>query len=153
MLTWRTLLLPLFFFFSCAVHPRDLHSFPTRRSSDLTRSGAPLGGGGGDVMVQVVRLNHASAAEMAERLEPLLSNEGLITPYPAHNTLVIADRRHQLATIQQLIGELDRSGDVEIDVLTLSHATARDVLHSLTSLYPPEIGRASCRDRALTCGR
>src|SRR5690625_7090646 len=71
MLTWRTLLLPLFFFFSCAVHPRDLHSFPTRRSSDLTRSGAPLGGGGGDVMVQVVRLNHASAAEMAERLEPL----------------------------------------------------------------------------------
>lgn len=105
-----------------------------------TRSGAPLGGGGGDVMVQVVRLNHASAAEMAERLEPLLSNEGLITPYPAHNTLVIADRRHQLATIQQLIGELDRSGDVEIDVLTLSHATARDVLHSLTSLYPPGRG-------------
>src|SRR5438132_3370442 len=25
----------LLFFFSCSGHPRDLHSFPTRRSSDL----------------------------------------------------------------------------------------------------------------------
>src|SRR5205823_12803608 len=28
-------LLPLIFFFSCSAHHRDLHSFPTRRSSDL----------------------------------------------------------------------------------------------------------------------
>src|SRR5438045_6133825 len=27
-----------FFFFSCSGHHRDLHSFPTRRSSDLSRS-------------------------------------------------------------------------------------------------------------------
>src|SRR5439155_19504679 len=27
-----------FFFFYCSVHHRDLHSFPTRRSSDLTAS-------------------------------------------------------------------------------------------------------------------
>src|SRR5207302_9833827 len=26
----------IFFFFSCSGHPRDLHSFPTRRSSDLS---------------------------------------------------------------------------------------------------------------------
>src|SRR5437867_8887669 len=29
------LCLVLFFFFHCTVHPRILHSFPTRRSSDL----------------------------------------------------------------------------------------------------------------------
>src|SRR5262249_57828050 len=28
----------LFFFFYCSAHHRDLHSFPTRRSSDLDRS-------------------------------------------------------------------------------------------------------------------
>src|SRR5207302_8409193 len=28
-------LLLFFFFFSCSAHPRPLHSFPTRRSSDL----------------------------------------------------------------------------------------------------------------------
>src|SRR5205085_10639599 len=28
----------LFFFFQCSRHPRDLHSFPTRRSSDLLRA-------------------------------------------------------------------------------------------------------------------
>src|SRR5205814_10180708 len=31
------LFLFLFFFFYCYCHPRDLHSFPTRRSSDLLR--------------------------------------------------------------------------------------------------------------------
>src|SRR5438128_8082062 len=31
----RPLISPLFFFFSCHRHHRDLHSFPTRRSSDL----------------------------------------------------------------------------------------------------------------------
>src|SRR5207249_10270470 len=30
-----TLLYLFFFFFHCSVHHRDLHSFPTRRSSDL----------------------------------------------------------------------------------------------------------------------
>src|SRR5439155_22305947 len=29
-----------FFFFYCSVHHRDLHSFPTRRSSDLVESAA-----------------------------------------------------------------------------------------------------------------
>src|SRR5205085_8826767 len=28
--------LSVFFFFYCSTHPRDLHSFPTRRSSDLS---------------------------------------------------------------------------------------------------------------------
>src|SRR5207249_9091192 len=31
-------------FFSRSVHPRDLHSFPTRRSSDLAREGKPATG-------------------------------------------------------------------------------------------------------------
>src|SRR5207248_11461093 len=30
-----------FFFFYCSVPLRDLHSFPTRRSSDLGRAGSP----------------------------------------------------------------------------------------------------------------
>src|SRR5438105_13482102 len=30
------------FFFYCCGHPRDLHSFPTRRSSDLASSDPPL---------------------------------------------------------------------------------------------------------------
>src|SRR5699024_12416144 len=38
-----TLSVSLLFFFSCAGDPRDLHSFPTRRSSDL---GAARGAGG-----------------------------------------------------------------------------------------------------------
>src|SRR5699024_12647882 len=38
-------LLILSFFFYCSRHPRDLHSFPTRRSSDLYRSKLTLANG------------------------------------------------------------------------------------------------------------
>src|SRR5438552_19206314 len=38
----RTTIISLFFFFYCYAHHRDLHSFPTRRSSDLR----PLADGG-----------------------------------------------------------------------------------------------------------
>src|SRR5438067_3843640 len=31
----------MFFFFYCYGHPRDLHSFPTRRSSDLSKPPMP----------------------------------------------------------------------------------------------------------------
>src|SRR5207249_11068794 len=33
-----------FFFFYCSRHHPDLHSFPTRRSSDLPSTASPLGG-------------------------------------------------------------------------------------------------------------
>src|SRR5690242_21548605 len=42
-----SVILSLFFcFFKCPAAPRDLHSFPTRRSSDLATERAPKGGEG-----------------------------------------------------------------------------------------------------------
>src|SRR5438552_18970902 len=39
----RQLLVPTFFFFYCDPDHRDLHSFPTRRSSDLTITASATG--------------------------------------------------------------------------------------------------------------
>src|SRR5947207_16027413 len=56
----------LFFFFYCYAHHRDLHSFPTRRSSDLTVSVvvnvtvSNTTGGGGDTTAPTVAITNPS---------------------------------------------------------------------------------------------
>lgn len=102
-----------------------------------TQSGVPLASQGGDLVVQVVKVQNVTATALADMLKPLMSSNGVITPHPATNTLVIADHRQQLGTLQQLIQRLDQVADADIEVLPLQHANARDVLQSLTALYPP----------------
>lgn len=100
------------------------------------QSGVPLAAVGGDMVVQVIRVQNIAAADLAEMLKPLMSKEGVINSYPGTNTLVIADHKRQLATFQGLIKSLDRAGDAEVEVLRLQHANARDVVQSLSALYP-----------------
>src|SRR5206468_12346830 len=50
-----------FFLFYCAGHHRDLHSFPTRRSSDLP------GAFGGSAIEFAVRLDHEGSAATVDR--------------------------------------------------------------------------------------
>lgn len=106
-------------------------------ASIATQSGVPMAGSGGDMVVQVVKVQNVAATALATMLQPLMSANGVITPYPATNTLVIADHGQQIATLQNLIQRLDRAGDAEVEVLRLRHANARDVLQSLSALFPP----------------
>ena len=44
------------------------------------------------IVMCMIQLEHADAEELAAVLEPLLSPEGSIVPYPPTNTLIIKDR-------------------------------------------------------------
>ena len=44
------------------------------------------------IVMCMIQLEHADAEELAAVLEPLLSPEGSIAPYPPTNTLIIRDR-------------------------------------------------------------
>src|SRR5438552_16516855 len=71
MLTYHQLILLILyiFFFHCSSHHRDLHSFPTRRSSDLSAGagGRPGAGGRGPVALETGPVG-ASFAQGRNRL-------------------------------------------------------------------------------------
>ena len=48
---------------------------------------------GEPIVIQMVRLDHANAAELAGVLEPFLSEDGRITAYDTGNILIINDRK------------------------------------------------------------
>ncbi len=95
---------------------------------------------GSDMVVQVFRADNISSAELVQMLRPILSREAVITPYPATNSVIIADRARQLATAENLIRRLDRIGDASVEVITLQHANAADILQSLSALFPSAEG-------------
>ena len=47
---------------------------------------------GDRIVMCLIQLEHADAEELAAVLEPFLSPEGSIVPYPPTNTLIIKDR-------------------------------------------------------------
>src|SRR5438552_12197645 len=58
-----------FFFFSCSRDHRDLHSFPTRRSSDLDGGGAPAAVGDGPHLDRAAPAAGGAGAARSRRSE------------------------------------------------------------------------------------
>ncbi|MEH6556970.1 MAG: type II secretion system secretin GspD [Oceanicoccus sp.] len=89
-----------------------------------------------DMVVSVVKIENTSVVQMAEALRPLMSKDAVIKPYVATNALVLADHASNINSARQLIRQLDKASDSEIDVIALQHADAESVLQSLSTLLP-----------------
>ena len=103
----------------------------------LANTGLPISGTeGADMVVSVLKINNLSAVKLAEMLRPMVSKEAVLTPYTETNVLVIADHAANIDEIRNLIAQLDRPGDNEIELIRLQYANAADVLESLSALIP-----------------
>lgn len=94
----------------------------------------PAEAGREDLGVQIIRLNHADAAQMVTLLQPFTSEVGHITSYPQSNSLIIADRAGNMAEMADIIAEFDRSGLFEVEMLALEFADTADVMKVITTL-------------------
>src|SRR5262245_30314288 len=79
-------------------------------SKDAKQSGAPvvyngaLATTGDEVITRLVPLRHVNAADLVPVLQPLISADGLILPYPQTNSLVLTDTA---LNIQRLLSMLE----------------------------------------------
>lgn len=87
-----------------------------------------------DVVVQIFKVNNISAAQLATLLKPMLPNSALLTPYPDSNMLLVSARAKQIERLRTIIAKLDQSSGVEVEMLPLQFARAKDVMQILTSL-------------------
>lgn len=92
-------------------------------------------GGQNEFVTEVFRLRAIDATTAVETLRPLVSREGSITANRSGNSLVVADYADNIRRIRALIGQIDRD-NATTQVITLTHAGAREIANTLQQLAP-----------------
>ena len=87
----------------------------------------------GQVM-HVVNVQNVMANALAELIKPLLSRTGYAAQLPDSNSLIVADDANSVRQIVNLARRLDSDGNLDIDLVKLQHANARDIAQVLAPL-------------------
>jgi general secretion pathway protein D len=88
-----------------------------------------------EIVTQVVAVKNVSAAQLVPILRPLIPQYGHLAAYPASNMLIISDRAANVSRMMRIIQRIDQTGDENIDVIPMQHASASDVVRIVNSLY------------------
>ena len=100
--------------------------YPTRMSAD--------GAGADDIVTEVVQVRNIGATQLVPILRPLIPQYGHLAAHQGSNMLIISDRADNVARIKTIIRRIDQSSDDDIEVVSLEHASAAEVVRVLTSL-------------------
>ncbi|HQR24901.1 MAG TPA: type II secretion system secretin GspD [Steroidobacteraceae bacterium] len=88
-----------------------------------------------EIVTQVIAVKNVSAAQLVPILRPLIPQYGHLAAYPASNMLIISDRASNVNRMQRIIERIDQTGDAQVDVIPLEHASAAEVVRVVNSLY------------------
>ena len=91
-----------------------------------------------EIVTEVIAVKNVSAAQLVPVLRPLIPQYGHFTAYPGSNMLIISDRANNVNRIMRIIQRIDQSGDEEVDVFPLEHASAAEVVRVVNALYPAQ---------------
>ncbi|MBP1604199.1 MAG: type secretion system protein GspD [Acidobacteria bacterium] len=88
-----------------------------------------------EIVTQVVAVKNVSAAQLVPILRPLIPQYGHLAAYPASNMLIISDRASNVSRMMRIIQRIDQTGDENIDVIPMQHASASEVVRIVNTLY------------------
>ncbi|AOS97880.1 Type II secretion system protein D precursor [Microbulbifer aggregans] len=86
------------------------------------------------LMVRTIRVENISASQLIAMLRPLIPQTGHLAAYADTNTLIIADRAANIEQIVRLVKQLDRAGAIDIELVPLQFASAKEVKQVLSEL-------------------
>ena len=94
-----------------------------------------------EMVVQIIKVKNIAATQLINILRPLVPQVGHLAAYPTTNALIIADRASNIQKIMRIVREIDQVGGVEIEVITLEFASAKEVLAVIQKLIPGTQGK------------
>jgi len=113
---------------------------------DVTAKQGPVpilgdGGAAADQLVtQVITVVNVPAAQLVPILRPMVPQQGHLAAYAATNSLIITDRASNIDRLMEIIRRIDRPDNEEIEVVRLNHASAAEIVRTLSSLQGNNIG-------------
>ncbi|HQQ63363.1 MAG TPA: type II secretion system secretin GspD [Pseudomonadales bacterium] len=87
-----------------------------------------------DVVVRIIKVKNLSANQLITLLKPLTPASAQFAAYPETNTLILADRSGNIDQIADIIRRIDQAGTLDIEIIKLEFASAKDVSKILTDL-------------------
>jgi general secretion pathway protein D len=87
-----------------------------------------------EIVTQVIQVRNVSAAQLVPILRPLIPQYGHLAAYPSANMLIISDRAANVSRMMRIISRIDRSGDGDIEVIRLEHASANEIVRVVNAL-------------------
>ena len=90
----------------------------------------------GDALItKVVRMDHVPAAQLVPILRPLVPQQGHLAAYAPTNSLIITDHAGNIHRLMKIIAGVDRPESDELEVIQLKHASAKELVRIVNSLY------------------
>ena len=89
---------------------------------------------GDEIVTEVIQVHNVGAAQLVPSLRPLVPQYGHLAAHPASNMLIISDRAANVKRLKNIIRRIDQSGDEDIEVIPLEHASAGEMVRILTTM-------------------
>ena len=102
-----------------------------------------------DLATQVIQVRNVGATQLVPILRPLIPQYGHMVAHAGSNMLIISDRAANVARMVAIIRRIDQASDEEIEVITLQHASASEIVRIMTALsQTPRVPTAPRPQRA-----
>ena len=87
-----------------------------------------------EIVTQVLQVRNVSAGQLVPILRPMMPQAAHLAAYPSANMLIISDRAANVNRIMRIVQRIDRSGDEDIEVIRLEHASSNEIVRVINSL-------------------
>ena len=87
-----------------------------------------------EFITQVLEIKNVDAAQLVPILRPLVPQRGHLAAYPGSNVLVISDSAANIRRLKKIISSIDQATGDEIEVVSLQHASASEVVRIIQQL-------------------
>lgn len=92
-----------------------------------------------DMVVRIVKVKNLSAQQLISLLKPLTPNTAHFAAYPETNSIILADRAGNVQGILEIVARIDQAGTLDVDIVRLEFASAKDVTKILTELVQKSV--------------
>ncbi len=89
-----------------------------------------------DMVVRIVKVKNISAVEVVNLVRPMVPQFAHLAAYPPTNAILIAASAGKIDQIARIVNRLDQVGSIDIELLPLQFASARQVADVVSKLLP-----------------
>ena len=101
---------------------------------DAIRTGRSFIPNNDEFITQVLEIKNVDATQLVPILRPLVPQRGHLAAYPGSNVLVISDSAANILRLKNIISSIDQATGDEIEVVSLEHASASEVVRIIQQL-------------------